>query len=620
MEIILVILITLVLFLAMILLLASKPKYAGTVTGIFIAIAGVGGLLFYGYGFAATVQNLPLAIIRALLAVCGMYVGKMDLGAIAAAPGMERTEMQVLFWVVHLLALYATASAAITTVGAEALRKLRLWLARWGQLNLIYGVSDETLSLGKKLLAKKQGAVVFVDSKPDATLAAAIAKAGCVLRSDDSALKADSKFIKTVGIHRKNRKIALYAMESDPSSSLQYAARLRDVLEKLGIPSENTCLVIRGQENSAAATLQVLGQTYGYGTVNVIQEAMLAARILVQNYPPCDTVAFDENGKATEDFEALIIGFGQTGQAVLRQLVMNGQFTGSTFRADVFASDCNVAKGYFAKSYAQLMKQYQICFHADDGRSERLYDHLDERKDKIRYITVCTGSEKLNSEIAENVTDYLENLGVRVPIYLCTRRGVKAHGLHGQATKFHSLYHPDVLRMDTVDAMAMQVNHHYQGDPACGAAATWRDCDYFSRMSCRASADFIPAMLRMAGKTAQQVKNGWELTEAQLENLSRTEHERWCAFHYCMGFAPMGEEMYAERAALYRQQVAAGQKPLRLGKDMKTRHHACLVSWEALEELSKREESVTGKWTDYQKMDTENVLVIPKLLRTLGEN
>ena len=46
MEFILVILVTMAMFLAMILLLASKPKFAGTVTGTFIAIAGVGGLFF----------------------------------------------------------------------------------------------------------------------------------------------------------------------------------------------------------------------------------------------------------------------------------------------------------------------------------------------------------------------------------------------------------------------------------------------------------------------------------------------------------------------------------------------------------------------------------------------
>lgn len=618
MEAILVMLITLALFLAIILLLAAKPKFAGKLTGAFIVLAAVGGLFFYGYGFAMTTQDIPLAIIRALLSVCGMYVGKMDLGAISAAPGMEQTWVQVLFWVVHLFALYATASAAITTVGAEALRKLRLWLARWGQLNIIYGVSDDTLLLGKRLLAMKRGSVVYVDKKPDAANTAAIAKAGCVLRSDDNALKADRKFMKSVGAHHKNRKISLYAMERDPGDNLQYAAGLLESLPKFGVEAEDTVLVLRGQENSAASELQVLGDRYGYGTVSVVQESSLAARILVQNYPPCDHIAFDGEGKATEDFEALVIGFGQVGQAVLRQLVMNGQFQGSTFRAAVFAPDCNAVNGYFSRSFAQVLQNYDIQFHNGDGRSEELYDHLTQRGEKIKYMAICAGSDKLNQEMAENIAVFCESSNLEIPIYLCTTHAVKKFRLDGRNSQRHNLYNPDILSMEKADKMAMLVNHHYQGDPDRGPKATWRDCDYFSRMSCRASADFIPAMLRMANTTAEKVgEKGWDLTPAQLENMSRAEHLRWCAFHYCMGFSPMGEEEYAERADTYIRQKAAGEKPLRIGKNMKNRTHACLISWEALVDLSAREEAITGKAVDYQAMDTENVLVIPKLLSAL---
>lgn len=81
MEIALVILLTLILFLAMILLLASKPRYAGKITSTFIVLAALGGLFFYGYGFAVTTDHFWLATIRALLAVCGMYLGKTELNA-----------------------------------------------------------------------------------------------------------------------------------------------------------------------------------------------------------------------------------------------------------------------------------------------------------------------------------------------------------------------------------------------------------------------------------------------------------------------------------------------------------------------------------------------------------
>ena len=81
----------------------------------------------------------------------------------------------------------------------------------------------------------------------------------------------------------------------------------------------------------------------------------------------------------------------------------------------------------------------------------------------------------------------------------------------------------------------------------------------------------------------------------------------------------MTREEYDHRAETYSRQLAAGEKPLRIGKNMAERTHACLIGWEELVELSEREAGITGKTVDYQAMDTENVLIVPELLRA-GEN
>ena len=55
--------------------------------------------------------------------------------------------------------------------------------------------------------------------------------------------------------------------------------------------------------------------------------------------------------------------------------------------------------------------------------------------------------------------------------------------------------------------------------------------------------------------------------------------------------------------------------PVKISKDARARRHACLVPWEELNALSKRENELTGRNTDYQQMDINNVLALPKLLR-----
>jgi len=617
MEIALVIIFTLILFLAMILLLASQPKYAGRITRTFIVLSGVGGIFFYGYGFAATIDHFWLATIRALLGVCGMYVGKMDLSSISAAPLMQCSHMQLLFWIVHLLALYATASAAITTVGAEALRKLRLWLVRRFTLHLIYGVSDDTLDLARKILKQKRVSVVFIDTKADPGTAAAIARAGCVLRSDSSALQADPAFVRSIGARSRNRSIHVYALEQLGANNLHYAQQLLKTLQENAVTPDQTSLVIRACENSGASSLQALGDQYGYGTVTVVQEATLAARTLIHNFPPCDYIHFDETGRASSDFEAIVIGFGQVGQSVLRHLVMNGQFEGSSFRAAVFAPNCNEVMGHFSGSYPQVLNRYNISIHAFDARSEQFYDYLSRRAEKLKYIAICTSNETMNLEIAENLMDYLQNVNLDIPIFLCSHQGVRHFNAPTQENKHFSLYRPEVLSMQEMDKLAMLVNSHYQNDPKKSPKEHWLCCDYFSRMSCRAMADFAPAVLRMAGLTEAQVQQeGWILSKDQLETMSRTEHLRWCAFHFCMGFSPMTSEEYDARAAIYQQQIAAGEKPLRIGKNMRERTHACLIDWEDLDALSLRENSLTGQTVDYKAMDTANIRLIPELLQT----
>lgn len=617
-DYILVAVLTAIAFIAMILMLAVKPKFASKITWTLLTIAGLGNLLIYSYGYAAVSSSIPLAIIRAVLSVCGTFVGGNDFSAISSAPLMQTAWMQVLFWALRWCSIYATASAAVAAVGVEVLKKLRLWLARRGRLNIIYGVNDDTMAFGKKLLAQKQGAVVYVDAVPDASVATAITRAGCVLRTDGLALNADPKFLRSIGWGKKKRDITLYALSKDSTANITYARRLRDSLENMDTLPENSRLVILGQEEIAVSSLQVTKDRYGYGFVSAVHEAQLAARLLTLRYSPCDTLHFDENAKATDDFSALIIGFGQVGQAVLKNLVMNGQFEGSTFHAAVFAPDCQAVDGRYQTQFGELSRHYEISLHPYDGRSKQLYDFLRENGGKLKYAVVCTGSEKLNREMAEDLTEYFRHVGLDVPLYQCSRKGVVAYDADGTVKATHALYQPALLCHDELDRMAMLVNHRYQSS---GKTPTenWMDCDYFSRQSCRASADFVGAMLRAAGKTKDKVMNGdWALTDAQFDNLSRTEHHRWCAFHYCMGFSPMTDGEFDARATEFkRQKEENGSATIRIGKNMAGRTHACLIPWEELDQLSAKENAITGKNTDYKQMDTDNVLVIPELLKSM---
>lgn len=610
---------TAALFLAIILQLAAKPKSAAKITGGCIIIAGISGLAIYSYGFSHMYETLPLAIVRALLAVCGMYVGKVDFSAVSGTVLFQNDWAEFYFYFAHLCALYATASAAITTVGGEALQKLRLFLARSGHLHLIYGINTTSLDFGKALLANKKGSVVFVGKDPDGNMVNTIIKAGGAVRSDSNALEANEKFLRAIGIRPGNRKVTLYTMHRDNTENLPYAKAFLEAAKARGIKPEQTTLIIPAAEDAnTIKDLQVLGERYGYGFVTCYREAELAARLLTRLYPPCNAITFDENCIATDHFHALLIGFGKIGQAVLRQLVMQGQFVGSKFHIDIFAPDCFSATGYFDSKSSELMEHYSIKLHDNDAHSKEFFSHVRNDISHLKYIVVATGSDKNNQEIAENLSAFLHRLGSPLPIYLCAYSGVNCCTPDGTFTKPYKLYQPDVISTHMLDRMAMELNASYQKNPEKTPVEHWMRCKYFDRMSSRAAADFFPAFLRAAGKTEEDALNGnWVFTKKQLDTLGHMEHLRWNAFHICEGYTLMTDEEFERRAAIYRSQT--GDDKIAVRKNTKQRTHACLVDWKALKAVSKKVNAVTGESRDFQQDDIDNVLNVPTLIRCSKE-
>jgi hypothetical protein len=158
----------------------------------------------------------------------------------------------------------------------------------------------------------------------------------------------------------------------------------------------------------------------------------------------------------------------------------------------------------------------------------------------------------------------------------------------------------------------MILNHVYCGGPS--PEADWNACDPFSRASCRAAVDFFPAFLKAANVSRADVLAGkWPPAPQVLENLSRAEHLRWCAFYMTMGYTPMSEAEFTSRCEQYRRGEIT-----RIAKNADDLTHACLVPWEQLDALSQRENAVTGGQVDYKTMDRNNVLAVPDILRQVG--
>ena len=597
---------------ALALSISGSKKISKILLASSATIAAVGGFLIYGYTYSILYESAILASIKTIIAVIRSFAGANSFDDVIKVPLFSGLFFQIVFWIIQLLSIFSTANAALTTLGSNLLQNIRLRIFRKNDLYIIFGLCRNTMDFATDLLSKKQVTVVFGDASPEPSLVANAKRAAMAVKTDDDAQNGTVNFLKSVGMTDNKRKLFVFALSSDSIANQEFARKLMHSLQTLNVPHKNTSLTIFGDEDETDNNLFFSSMAYGYGNVFPVNESYLTSRLLLLTAPTYKTIRFDEKAKAIEDFYGILIGCDRVGQAVLRQIVMNSQFEGSNFHLAVFAPGVDEVIGRMSFENAQMLSQYDIQFFSHDGRSKKLYEYVDMYSDKLKYIVLCTGNRNKNMEIAQQLQPFLQRRGCRLPIYQCDHDGVR-YTCGAEKLIEKSIYTSEALCSNELDAVAIALNHIY-----CGSGTpeeNWAKCDYFSRMSSRASADFLDAMLFASGEK----QGDWKPEGEVLENLAKTEHKRWCAFHYAMGFSAMSKETWYERAEIFKQEAKeTGMGKIRIGKDLHRRIHACLVDWEALDELSERENAVTGKNVDYKQMDRNNIIAVSDFYRNLS--
>ena len=607
------------LMLAILFNLTLRREMAARLTTLCLLIATAGGLVYYGAGYMETSGDLLLTVIRTPVFVLRMFAGVSDLGAIQGSRLVSGKAGLAGFWLIHMMAFFSVASAALNALAAEAIRHLRYLLMARGDLTLIYGINEDSVALGKECLAAGGTAVVFLAETATGEQVRDLNYAGMTVMTGMGAVSCDRRTMRR--LHLGRRRLTVYALDEAEDRDMYFALRLKEALKKAGVDAQRTRITLPGAEDIIASMLQVSETEYGYGYVCVFDKSMLTARALVRVCPPWESIRFGPDGRAEEDYACLIVGFGALGQAVLRQLVMNGQFAGARFHAAVFADGVRREAGYLEADSPGLLKNYDITCHEEDGRSVEFYDYVGRRLRTLKLIAVCTGDEDLNREISDNLMLYLKRRDAEnICVVRCGAKGVRYQASIGSPILTENIYTQEYLSTVQADRRAILLNGSYDSS-ARSDWEKWVACDSFSKMSSRASADFMPAFLRAAGVSREDMLAGrWQPSQTLLQNLGEMEHLRWNAFHYAMGYSPMGREEFEANARILAQCRAEG-KPcdIKIAKNSAARRHACLIPWEELDALSAREKELTGRDVDYKQIDINNVLMLPRLLRVEEE-
>ena len=133
-------------------------------------------------------------------------------------------------------------------------------------------------------------------------------------------------------------------------------------------------------------------------------------------------------------------------------------------------------------------------------------------------------------------------------------------------------------------------------------------------MSSRAGVDYLVPLLR-------KIAVNGILTREQRENLAKSEHLRWCAFHYTFGYDVMDMEEFIRRVKESQAEIREhGKSSIKPTKDPAAMKHVCLVGWDELDEISRTENGITGGSKDYKEYDRGNVDVAADIIRNEGGN
>ena len=236
----------------------------------------------------------------------------------------------------------------------------------------------------------------------------------------------------------------------------------------------------------------------------------------------------------------------------------------------------------------------------------------------LKMLAVCTGSDATNQEIANDLMLFLKRRRAeRICVVRCGKQALRYQESVLSPIAETGVYTLASLSAERADREAILLNSVYDASDRSNWEK-WVACDSFSKMSSRASADFAPALIKASGATEEEILAGnWQPDEAMRQVLGEMEHLRWCAFHYAMGYLPMGKDRWEANAAEFircREQDIPCR--IRLSKNAEERLHACLIPWDSLDELSARESAVTGRPVDYKQTDINNVLALPQILRS----
>lgn len=587
-------------------------------------------LYYVGFFFGGTSQSLLASVVRPLIAAIGMFVGNTAYQEICSTYTTNPTYM-TLFAVIHLSAILVSAIFVINFFWKRSKSYLQgkwwYFLPSDAPLNIFFGLNEQSITLARDIQKEKQGKehIIFIDltnssdeQKEGLSLSQLfgfsnyhqeyinqLAGVNYTIKSAFGSLSdmesEDGNILellhlrtvkKLIERHSQTRCFLLYEQEDDNIKSAINLMQDAVCKEK---QIDIYCLARKNKENSVVEKMAYLKQKDTHPNIHLLDIANLSIQQLKNHveYQPISFVSPNtKKGVVENSFNALVIGFGETGRDAVRYLYEFGAFPNLEGRRSLFkcyAVDKQIDQlaGSFYNNSPALLDSKEIELLKMDEQSMDFWRWVDGQILMLNYIIIAIGNDKKDMQIAIDILDKamkkgkdMSNFKIFIRTYSKENESWMKEMAHFYNQKLQDVFvifgtyeelytYKNIIDEDTL----RQAKEFYAGytskkkdDP------TWEQrhliCEkeeqdgvsYRLKEREKVTLDDINAVIRkenqdiansrhidtkltLVGLSRKSKKEDFDkLTDEQKKNLAICEHLRWCASHEMTGYVWGGKD------------------------------------------------------------------------------
>ena len=417
------------------LLLSSKHKAKVLPWAMGVIMVAGTGLYMYAFRLEGYVMGVFSNFFRSFLSAAKLFIYDNDLNEIHHA--QSRPLFMDFFMAVYYGAVLTSTSALLMLIGKRARTSLLLAFRKKKFRHVFLGVNGRSIMIARGIKDQEIAFIDFPDKSNENK-----ASLPYILKSmsggDEDAVSQSMRHIRVftakrpltlrstaygafgqMGLARMaklvDRDTSFYIMSDDME------ANMHDLLALVSDPQlrENTVHACVKREGLAAQYQRVLDHTGAH----FVYPSSLSVVGLMTNPTchPANAIArvYDSEGNATGaarsdfHFDAMVVGFGETGQAVLKFLYEFSSAVTPDLRPmpmSIYVQDSQMdrIKGPFLFANPNLAGDNDIVFEDKGSDSSIFWDRLRERINDMNYIQISLGSDAANFELALKIYSYVE--------------------------------------------------------------------------------------------------------------------------------------------------------------------------------------------------------------------